>query len=68
MPIYEYECPVCGFIAERLEKIKDSAPPPICGRCLKGMNRIMSHNSFQLKGSGWYATDYKNTNNKKAKQ
>lgn len=66
MPIYEYQCPKCGFVAERIEKITESNPAPICGECLTGMNKVMSNCTFHLKGSGWYVTDYKNKPNKKS--
>ena len=61
MPIYEYECPVCGSF-ETLQRISD-APLKTCPRCAeKGENnsvkKLMSASSFQLKGSGWYKTDY----------
>jgi putative FmdB family regulatory protein len=58
MPIYEYECPACGSRFEEIQKV--SAPPtthcPLCGR--GGVRRLISQTSFQLKGTGWYATDY----------
>jgi putative FmdB family regulatory protein len=57
MPIYEYLCGKCAQVSEVLQKFSD--PPlskcPLCGGKVK---KLMSHNSFQLKGSGWYATDY----------
>lgn len=58
MPIYEYECPNCQFVKERL--VLTSKPRrPMCPRCRQAkMNKIMSVSSFRLKGTGWYATDY----------
>src|SRR5690348_12231225 len=57
MPIYEYQCEHCG-VFEEMQRITD--PPlarcPTCKR--KKVRRLISSTSFQLKGSGWYATDY----------
>jgi len=57
MPIYEYECRKCGQIIEELQKFSD---PPLkkCPDCGGKVNKLMSMNSFHLKGSGWYVTDY----------
>ena len=58
MPIYEYVCEKCGNQIELLQKVGD-APPKKCTKCKKGkMEKIFSRTSFQLKGSGWYASDY----------
>jgi putative FmdB family regulatory protein len=58
MPIYEYVCEKCGNHIELLQKVGD-APPKKCTKCKKGkMEKIFSRTSFQLKGSGWYASDY----------
>jgi putative FmdB family regulatory protein len=58
MPIYEYVCEKCGNHIELLQKVGD-APPQKCTKCKKGkMEKIFSRTSFQLKGSGWYASDY----------
>lgn len=56
MPIYEYQCPKCG-IFETTQRITD-APLKKCPTCKSKVDRIISHTSFVLKGSGWYATDY----------
>ena len=60
MPIYEYQCQVCG---ERLEKLQSISSDPLkeCPACgaEEGLKRLISQTSFVLKGSGWYATDYK---------
>ena len=57
MPIYEYSCKKCGDVIEKIQKFSD--PPlkkhPGCGGSL---TKLISQSSFQLKGSGWYATDY----------
>jgi len=58
MPIYEYECTKCGKIEETIQKFSDK-PLNKCRFCSGKMHKLISHNSFQLKGSGWYVTDYK---------
>jgi len=65
MPIYEYQCTECGHCEERLQKISD---PPVteCPNCKGGMKKLMSMNSFHLKGSGWYVTDYASKNKSSA--
>ena len=57
MPIYEYECIKCGNQTEAWQKISD---PPLteCNLCSGRMKKVMSQNSFHLKGSGWYVSDY----------
>jgi len=59
MPIYEYRCADCGFQEEHLQKV--SEPPlttcPSCGK--PAFQKLLSAAGFQLKGSGWYATDFK---------
>ena len=60
MPIYEYRCGSCGSENEHLQKLSD-APIAVCPAC--GSNayiKLISAAGFQLKGSGWYATDFKN--------
>jgi len=57
MPIYEYECTKCGEIEEVIQKFSDK-PINKCRFCSGKLHKLISHNSFQLKGSGWYATDY----------
>ena len=60
MPIYEYRCRACGFEKEYLQKLAD-APIEACERCGQAtMSKLVSAAGFQLKGSGWYATDFKN--------
>ena len=56
MPIYEYQCPKCGTF-ETTQRITD-APLRKCPTCKSKVDRIISHTSFVLKGSGWYVTDY----------
>lgn len=57
MPIYEYVCDKCGDHLEVLQKVTD-APLKRCSKCRGKLEKIISRTSFQLKGSGWYKTDY----------
>lgn len=60
MPIYEYRCGACGFEKEYLQKVND-APVAACPACDSNIyTKLISAAGFQLKGSGWYATDFKN--------
>lgn len=61
MPIYEYQCSQCGETTEVLQKFSD-APLESCSACGGRVEKLMSMNSFQLKGSGWYVTDYAGKN------
>ncbi len=56
MPIYEYECTKCG-VFEQSQRISD-APLAKCPTCRRKVRRLISSTSFQLKGTGWYVTDY----------
>jgi putative FmdB family regulatory protein len=57
MPIYEYQCINCSKTIEVSQKI--SAPPLTeCEHCTGKLKKIISQSSFQLKGTGWYTTDY----------
>ncbi|MHB1372319.1 MAG: FmdB family zinc ribbon protein [Thauera sp.] len=59
MPIYEYRCPNCGFQKEHLQKMSDD-PLTTCPSCgASSYAKLLSAAGFQLKGSGWYATDFK---------
>lgn len=59
MPIYEYRCDSCGFQKEHMQKMSD-APLSVCPACSKdSYTKLMSAAGFQLKGTGWYATDFK---------
>jgi putative FmdB family regulatory protein len=59
MPIYEYRCSKCGFQDEYLQKISEP-PLKVCPSCGKAkFEKLLSAPGFQLKGSGWYATDFK---------
>ena len=56
MPIYEYECGKCG-VFEHAQRMSDAALVK-CPTCRRKIRRLISNTSFQLKGSGWYVTDY----------
>ena len=59
MPIYEYRCGTCGFQKEFLQKLND-APLTTCPECGKeSFAKMLTAAGFQLKGSGWYASDFK---------
>jgi putative FmdB family regulatory protein len=57
MPIYEYRCEKCGGHFEVIQKLSDS-PLKTCSSCKGRLTKLISQTSFQLKGSGWYVTDY----------
>ena len=56
MPIYEYECQKCGTF-EMTQRITDE-PLAKCPTCKGKVKKLISNTSFQLKGTGWYITDY----------
>jgi putative FmdB family regulatory protein len=59
MPIYEYRCSACGYVEDVMQKMSD-APLSACPKCGKDtFAKQLSAAGFQLKGSGWYATDFK---------
>jgi putative FmdB family regulatory protein len=59
MPIYAYKCESCGHAKDVLQKISD-APLTECPACgAPKFSKQLSAPGFQLKGSGWYATDFK---------
>ena len=57
MPIYEYTCLKCNAHTEVLQRITDK-PLTRCRKCGGKLEKQWSQTSFQLKGTGWYATDY----------
>ncbi len=57
MPIYEYVCQKCGHHLEVMQKMSDK-PLTRCKECKGKLEKIFSQTSFQLKGSGWYVSDY----------
>ena len=59
MPIYEYRCSQCGHQQEFLQKLSDP-PHTRCSQCgQESFSKMVTAAGFQLKGSGWYATDFK---------
>ena len=58
MPIYEYACLKCGHHLEVMQKMSD-APLTRCPECKGKLEEQFSQTSFQLKGGGWYASDYR---------
>lgn len=56
MPIYEYRCAKCGDF-DVMQKITEK-PLGKCPTCKRKVTKLVSNTSFQLKGSGWYLTDY----------
>ena len=64
MPIYEYRCESCGVQKEFLQRISD-APLTDCPECgKKSLQKMVTAAGFQLKGSGWYVTDFRDKGGK----
>jgi putative FmdB family regulatory protein len=67
MPIYEYRCSACSHELEALQKLSE-APLVTCPACgAATLVKKVSAAGFQLKGSGWYATDFRNAGKPAAK-
>ena len=66
MPIYEYRCAACGHKLETLQKFNEAplSDCPVCGK--SSLAKLVSVAGFHLKGSGWYATDFKHSGAKPA--
>ncbi len=62
MPIYAYRCSSCGFEKDHLQKMSDAtlSTCPSCGQ--ESYAKQLTAPGFQLKGTGWYATDFKGGN------
>ena len=61
MPIYEYECRACGHGFEVMQKLSDPVLVD-CPDCAKStLKKLISPVAFRLKGTGWYETDFKNS-------
>ena len=61
MPIYEYRCGTCGFQKEFLQRLNEK-PLTKCPECGKRtFRKMVTAAGFQLKGTGWYATDFKHS-------
>jgi putative FmdB family regulatory protein len=66
MPIYAYKCSACGFAKDALQKMSD-APLTVCPACgASAFEKQVTAAGFQLKGSGWYVTDFREGGGKKA--
>lgn len=67
MPIYAYKCSSCGFAKDVLQKMSDASLTecPACGQ--PTFAKQLTAAGFQLKGTGWYATDFKNSGQAPAK-
>jgi putative FmdB family regulatory protein len=66
MPIYAYKCSACGFAKDVLQKMSD-APLSVCPQCgASAFDKQVTAAGFQLKGSGWYVTDFRDGGGKKA--
>lgn len=64
MPIYAYKCSACGHEKDVLQKVSD-APLTACPACgAAAFAKQLTAAGFQLKGNGWYATDFKNGSKK----
>ena len=64
MPIYAYRCEACGFAKDVLQKMSD-AQLTVCPTChQESFKKQVTAAGFQLKGSGWYATDFKSSGSK----
>ena len=57
MPLYEYECEICGHRFERIQKFSDRLVDS-CPKCSGVVRKLLSSPAIQFKGSGWYITDY----------
>ncbi len=68
MPIYEYHCSSCGIHKEVMQKMSDPVLTtcPECGK--DTFSKQLSAPGFQLKGSGWYASDFKGGGTAKPKE
>jgi putative FmdB family regulatory protein len=66
MPIYAYKCSACGFAKDALQKMSD-APLTVCPNCgASAFEKQVTAAGFQLKGSGWYVTDFRDGGGKKS--
>ena len=64
MPIYEYQCLACQHQFDVMQDMNEK-PPTTCPECKKRrLKKLVSATSFQLKGTGWYVTDFKNPSQK----
>ncbi|MEO6324430.1 MAG: FmdB family zinc ribbon protein [Thermoanaerobaculia bacterium] len=61
MPLYEYRCDTCGHKFEQIQLFSDPLLT-VCEECGGELKKLISSPAFQLKGSGWYASDYPKQN------
>ncbi len=66
MPLYEYECQICGRRLEIIQKFSDD-PLTECPKCCGALEKVLSAPAVHFKGSGWYITDYARKNDDKKK-
>lgn len=67
MPIYEYQCKKCGYQFEKIQKMTDE-PCRTCPECeADEVQKMVTSPAFQLKGTGWYVTDFRDKQKKPAK-
>ena len=68
MPIYEYQCAICNHRFDVMQSFKEAALSecPTCGK--PSLTKLISAPAFHLKGSGWYATDFKKAPQPQAEQ
>jgi putative FmdB family regulatory protein len=67
MPIFEYRCAECGHVQDHFHRSRNETAP-LCKHCrADALERLVSLTSFQLKGKGWYVSDYKPSGNGPAK-
>ena len=57
MPLYEYQCFLCGHHFERIRRVADASDVQ-CPECQGKVRRLLSAPALQFKGDGWYVTDY----------
>jgi putative FmdB family regulatory protein len=64
MPIYEYQCQKCGHKLEAIQKMTEAALTdcPVCHT--PSLQKLVSAAGFQLKGTGWYVTDFRDKGKK----
>ncbi len=65
MPLYEYECFVCGEHFEKIRRVADASRME-CPKCGGKVRRLLGVPALQFKGSGWYVTDYGKGNSKRS--
>lgn len=64
--IKEYKCTICGDVVEIWDRFDEA--PTTCSECGGPIKKIMSKNTFHLKGPGWYSTEYGAQAKKKSRE